>query len=294
MTPLRTTLLAGAETQVAESAIHCSSSPSERNMIQPSPPAWDPGLENGELRLGDVYRTLPTDPAGSIQWSVKTLENPRSPFAIAGAVDSFARGCIHIVLGRGLLTQDQAFVLGFTMGAARAPGWQRRLFRQCARHLYTGDHRFSEQDAQVFDHSFDAARRTSVFALHRVDFKKLLERRLTDVRRYLGIDTEVLRRLYATEQERWPLGQARQPLPQASRDQRAEEGRVVYLSEIRRARAVRSAPRSRSAALAQVVVVNGDRNERGHRFMRDTRVALGEIASESRVIEILGARVQTV
>jgi hypothetical protein len=209
---------------------------------------WDPGLANGELRLRDVYRTLLSDSADSTPWSVKTLESPRSLLAVPGAVDAFARGCIHIVLGRGLLAQDQAFVLGFTMGAARAPGWQRGLFRHCARHLYTGDHRFSEQDAQVFDFSFDAARRSSAFALHRVDFKKLLERPLAEIRRFLGIDTELLRGLYATERERWPLDQVRQRPPEAWPTQRAEEGRVVYLAEIRRARALRSAQRSRSAA----------------------------------------------
>jgi hypothetical protein len=214
--------------------------------------AWNPGLENGELRLRDLYRTLPAaaDPAGSMPWYVNTLENPRSPLAVPGAVDPFAHDCIHIVLGRGLLAQDEAFVVGFTMGAARAPGWQRRLFRHCARHLYTERYRFSEQDAEVFDFAFEAARLSPVFALHRVDFRKLLERRLAEIRRFLGIDTEVLQGLYATERKRWPLGQASQRLPEALRSQRAKSGSVVYLAEIRQARALSAASnRSRSAAL---------------------------------------------
>ena len=210
--------------------------------------AWDPGLGNGELRLRDVYRTLPVEPAGSIPWSVKTLESPRSPIALPGAVDSFAHDCIHIVLGRGLLAQDQAFVLGFTMGSARVPSWQRHLFRHCARHLYGRAHRFSEQDAEVFDFSCDAARRSSAFALHRVDFRKLLERRLAEIRRFLGIDLEVLRELYATERQRWPLGHERQRLPEASRSQPTESARVVYLAEYRQSRTFRSEERERSAA----------------------------------------------
>jgi hypothetical protein len=213
--------------------------------------AWNPGLANGERRLREVYRTLPTDHAFSLPWFVKTLENPRSPLAVPGAVDLFGHDCIHIVLGRGLLAQDEAFVVGFTMGAARAPGWQRRLFRHCARHLYAPGHRFSEQEAQVFDFAFDAARRSSAFALHRVDFRKLLERPLAEIRRFLGIDTLALRELYATERERWPLGLSSQRLPETSRKERAESGRVVYLAEVRQARAFSAARNgSRSAALA--------------------------------------------
>ena len=213
--------------------------------------AWSPGLANGERRLRDVHHTLPATPAGSVPWYVKALENPRSPLALPGAVDLFGHECIHIALGRGLLAQDEAFVLGFTRGAARAPDWQRRLFRHCARHLYPGGDRFSEQEAEVFDFAFEAARRSPVFALHRVDFRKLLERRLAEVRRFLGIDTGTLRELYATERKRWPLGLASQRLPEALRNQRAESGRVVYLAEIRQARALSAASNgSRSAALA--------------------------------------------
>jgi hypothetical protein len=298
-TAARTTL-AGAETRVAEPAIQGLSPPSESPMIQPLPylvpPPYstrsrrdarafraassclprepyritnqsfaqrvsDPGLENGKLRLGELCRTLPSDPAGSTPWPVKTLENPRSPLAVPGAVDSFARGCIQIVLGRGAQARDQAFVLGFIMGAARVPRWQRQLFRHCARHLYTGDHRFSEQDAQVFDFAFDAAGRSCVFALHRVDFRKLLERPLAEIRRFLGIEIEVLRGLYATERERWPLAQATPPLPEASRSQRAEAGRVVYLAEIRQARASRSAQRSRAAERVSAGSSNRRRSE---------------------------------
>lgn len=48
--------------------------------------------------------------------SVWMVENPESPFALAGAIDLYDHDCVHCVLDRGLLLPDEAFVIGYTMG----------------------------------------------------------------------------------------------------------------------------------------------------------------------------------
>ena len=49
---------------------------------------------------------------------IKLTENPKHATArfFGGAVDLFSHDCIHVLLGRGLLVKDEAFVIGYTMG----------------------------------------------------------------------------------------------------------------------------------------------------------------------------------
>jgi hypothetical protein len=176
--------------------------------------SWNPGLDNAESSLGSWYRSLPGDAASTVPWYVALLENPASPLALAGAVDLFAHDCVHILLGRGLLQQDEAFVLGFTMGSSRrCSAWQAALFRFCARRVYRGTYRFSALDDEVFAFALVAARRLRCMPLDSVDFRAALERPLSELRRSLGLDVAALRALYAKEAARWPLTSASARLP---------------------------------------------------------------------------------
>jgi multidrug transporter EmrE-like cation transporter len=97
---------------------------------------WAPGLDNDHQLLGEVYETMPPRGPAVVPWYVQVLESPASPLALPAATDRLARDCLHVVLGRGLSTQDHAFVRGFTLGAsARCARWQRSLARFCARRL---------------------------------------------------------------------------------------------------------------------------------------------------------------
>lgn len=173
---------------------------------------WSPGLENENQPLAEVYRAMPKAPASAVPWYVRLLENPASPLALTGAVDLFGHDCIHAVLGRGLLAQDEAFVLGFTMGAGQCAPWQQSVFRLSARYLYRGAYRFTDLDQAVFDLAVDVGRATPA-PLHKADFRGLFERPLGDVRRVLGIDRELLYAAYAREQASWPLTRASARLP---------------------------------------------------------------------------------
>jgi hypothetical protein len=173
---------------------------------------WSPGLDNGERSLVEIYLTMPRNPGSAVPWYVRLLENPRSPLALAGAVDLLGHDCMHVVLGRGQLPQDEAFVLGFAMGADRCSKWQQWLFRVCARYLYRGVYRFSDIDVAVFNLAVEVGRRLHT-PLHRIDFRGLLERPLREVRRILGIEREVLCAAYARERVRWPFTRASARLP---------------------------------------------------------------------------------
>jgi hypothetical protein len=175
---------------------------------------WNPGLDNEGATLRDQYLAMPRAQAPSIPWYIKLLENPASPIAFPGAVDIFAHDCIHIVLGRGALAQDEAFVVGFTMGASgRLSRRQQRWFRLWASVVYRGMYRFTPIDRQVFDLGIETAARMNPAPLDRVAFEPLMDRPLGEIRAELGIDRAQLITTYERERARWPTSPASQRLP---------------------------------------------------------------------------------
>jgi multidrug transporter EmrE-like cation transporter len=161
---------------------------------------WQPGLDNDQRLLGEVYDTIPQSTRDPAPWLVRLLERP-----LPGVPAPFARDCLHVALGRGLTRQDEAFVLGFSAGASgRCAGWQQALFRFCARRLFPPAHRFSKLECQVFDFALEAGQRRCTVPLHGAPFHTLMHRPLAEVRAALGIDPCALYLLYDVERVRWP------------------------------------------------------------------------------------------
>ncbi|MEM9342894.1 MAG: hypothetical protein AAGA87_07595 [Pseudomonadota bacterium] len=79
---------------------------------------WNPGLDTDDQTLAEVLATLPAANADDVPEVIKKYENPESPDALPGAITLARHDCIHVLLGRGLHVQDEAFILGATMGAA--------------------------------------------------------------------------------------------------------------------------------------------------------------------------------
>lgn len=79
---------------------------------------WTPGLDTDEMTLADVLATMPAANADEVPEIIKKYENPESPDALPGAITLARHDCIHVLVGRGLHVQDEAFVIGATMGAA--------------------------------------------------------------------------------------------------------------------------------------------------------------------------------
>lgn len=72
---------------------------------------WCPGLDNDDLTLRDALTTLPAAPPTAIPWIVRLFENPQGWLRLHGAVNLRNHDMIHVLLGRGLLGQDEAFVI---------------------------------------------------------------------------------------------------------------------------------------------------------------------------------------
>ena len=79
---------------------------------------WNPGLDTDDMTLREVLATMPASDASEVPEIIKKYENPESPDALPGAIHLDRHDCIHVLLGRGLHVQDEAFIIGATMGAA--------------------------------------------------------------------------------------------------------------------------------------------------------------------------------
>lgn len=161
---------------------------------------WNPGLDNDHWTLGEVLSTLPGAGAAQIPFLIRLLENPASPLALPGAISLARHDAVHILLGRGLSVQDEAFVIGFTMGATqRLKEWQRRLFCWVSSRLYPKVYRFGADDLVVYTMAVNAARRMRVKDLQDFPFEQHLDMTLHALRQRLGIDAAALRAFYAKE-----------------------------------------------------------------------------------------------
>ncbi len=176
--------------------------------------AWYPGIENEELTINDVIASMPAAPESKIPWIVRLFENPTSWIRFRGAVDLEDHDVLHVLLGRGLQDQDEAFVLGFAMGTAKQVSWlQFWIFKMVLARLYPEPYRIPKFLQPAFDLGVQCGQQTGAKNLYRQKLKKLRGLTLGEAREAAGIDMRVLRRFYELEQQRIPFTIASLRLP---------------------------------------------------------------------------------
>ncbi len=148
---------------------------------------------------------------------VQIVENPRFDLPgfdlFHGAVDLATHDCIHILLGRGLLPMDEAFTIGFTMGSTDKVGaLEERLYALISKHLYPKSYRFGEEDLRVFKDAVRLGYISDCQPLDKVDYRKLMDRPIRDVRREIGIEGDLILAYYRIEKLRYPDSRASQRL----------------------------------------------------------------------------------
>lgn len=117
---------------------------------------WDPLNINEDTLLSEAVGQFPQTPADPTPRVVWALENPASPFYLQGCTYLEDHDVIHILLGRGLTPQDEAFVVGFSMGnAVRTNVIEFSLFVMAARTLYPKKYRFDQNDVIAFNLGYD-------------------------------------------------------------------------------------------------------------------------------------------
>jgi hypothetical protein len=134
---------------------------------------------------------LQGDPPEEIPFVVWLLENPSSPFNMPGSIDLFGHDCIHLLLKKGFSPDDEAYVVGFTMGNDANTSWIHLLILKIAAYcLYPRKYRFSYSKIKIFDRGVRLGRRTKTRNINKLDWSKWNHRLLKDIRSELGLDLD--------------------------------------------------------------------------------------------------------
>jgi dihydropyrimidinase len=121
------------------------------------------------------------------------------------ATDLETHDYIHILLGRGVLPKDEAFVLGFTMGSTNRVGnIEERLYGLFTRFLYPKHYRFTDDDFQVYKDAVRLGYVSDCTPLDKVDYPALSHLTVREARRELGIETALLKAYFEIEKRRYP------------------------------------------------------------------------------------------
>ena len=140
--------------------------------------------------------------SNDVPFIIKLVENPKYDIGLfAGNVDLFTHDCIHILLGRGLLVKDEAFVIGYTMGSTKKmPRWRRNLFMFCAKRLYPKGYKFKEDERFIFNMGVMAGSISPV-DFSKTDFRFFLKCEVGKIREHLQLNTYLLKNCYAVEKQ---------------------------------------------------------------------------------------------
>ncbi len=173
--------------------------------------SWHIPLSQNDIILGNALADmhLHSHGQGAIPLIIQLVENPRFRLPglelFHGAVDLNDHDCIHILLGRGMLPKDEAFVIGFTMGSTGQVGsWEEKLYSLISQYLYPDVYKFREDDLEIFRDGLHLGMVCRSDALDKVDYGPLMDKTLGEVRNRLGIDTALLKAYYALEAKHYP------------------------------------------------------------------------------------------
>lgn len=175
---------------------------------------WNPGLNTDDLTLQALYRTLPKASVDEIEQLERLLENPASPYDLPPTLRLHRHDCIRILLGRGLLNQDEAFVLGYTSGTAheRIEEDMVQAIRHAATLLYKPPYRMTDADLTAFDLAFALGAQSPMRHIYNFDFDRAMDLDIGDIRRELGINVKALKTTFQEERLLLPGNKASERL----------------------------------------------------------------------------------
>jgi hypothetical protein len=166
---------------------------------------WYPGLQKENRKLNEVLAEMPGYKQGDIPLMVWLLENPKSKIAMPGYIDLYNHDCVHILLGRGLLPQDEAFVIGFTMGnSTYVRKLHNAIFKFFSLYLYPKNFKLQKQDLFAFDLGFEYGRNRKIRNINKVDFHQKVNLTIGEIRHKLDINQADLIAMRKKEAEKIP------------------------------------------------------------------------------------------
>jgi len=165
---------------------------------------WNPGLDTDDMTLSEVLASLPAAEAEDVPEIIRRYENPESPEALPGSISLERHDCIHAILGRGLHVQDEAFVIGATMGAASDfTDEAMETFIKVSTQEYPKHWRFTEENIMSYRLGVGFAEDHPLFTdLHLIPLEDDEWQKWTirDLRKHFGLVKAEMRAYYRSEE----------------------------------------------------------------------------------------------
>jgi hypothetical protein len=184
---------------------HKESEELQAKRAQEAAEAWHPKLSSSRRKLNSTLKEMNLFKLRqeNIPLIIKLVENPnyKTSGLFGGAVSLFNHDCIHVMLGRGLLLKDEAFVIGYTMGSTKGMRrWRRNLFMFMSKYFYPKGYKFGEEERHVFNWGvmLGSLCRTD---LSQINFKKYSNKQIGTIRKELKIDVDFLKKYYSLEKK---------------------------------------------------------------------------------------------
>jgi hypothetical protein len=147
-------------------------------------------VELKERKIGELF-TSNFEFDTKVPLIIWLLENPQSPFALSGKISIENHDYIHILLGRGKSAQDEAFVIGFTMGNDLATtAFDVKILKFFSVFIYPKPFKFTKEDLKVFDLGLMYGRKIRTKNIHKTKMTDYADLSVESVRELFEINFE--------------------------------------------------------------------------------------------------------
>ena len=182
---------------------------------------WFLPIEQDNLTLNqalDQLRLVTGDKGGEYSTLMARLgQNPvlqgNGISCFGQPINNIQQACIHIMLGRGLLAVDEAFVIGFNLGCCnKVITSVQKLYSFASKNIYALLPELDTDARTILKDAIKLGYISNCTSLDSFDFTPWLDQSIGKVRHVLGIDPALLRAYFAVEKRRFPRSLASQRL----------------------------------------------------------------------------------
>lgn len=182
---------------------------------------WFLPIEEGNLTLNQALERLTATRAGKpgkysslmARFHNNSLLRDCFVSCFNHPIDINQQDFIHIMLGRGFLVADEAFVIGFTLGCCnKVITSEQKLYTFASRNMYPQLPELDESARCILKDAIKLGYISNCTSLDNFDFTPWLDYSISKVRQVAGIDSNLLRAYYAVEKRRYPHSVASQRL----------------------------------------------------------------------------------
>ncbi|MEA5624529.1 hypothetical protein [Nostoc sp. UHCC 0251] len=151
-------------------------------------------LDIAQMNLKEVHSVVFSLHEPKIPLVIWLLENPNSPLALPGKITLRHHDYIHILLGRGISPQDEAFVIGFTMGNdLKTNKLHLFIYKLFAKFIYPYPYNFSTLDLINFNLGFMYGRKIKIKQINEIKLEIYQNENIGHLRKVFGINTDEIK-----------------------------------------------------------------------------------------------------